>query len=340
MENEDSLRTAINLQCNDIYDNDGVLRFLNNSDTDKNIGTRLICWLIRSRIIPSARSEWIQRIISRYRSYKNICDKHFGGDIDSPLNKVDTETAFSINADTKRTKTWYFRQCECVGLASDIISDSEIRAQRILSLLSLENNSSYTQGNDRFAWVSLIVSLYFTSKSGLNPLVAEALAYFLTVFFVEINPISQNIENFSYVEYHFSILDDMISEETPHVYELLKSANHKSMHYALKWELTLFADEHSILNLLFIWDKILSFSDDIIDYVRWLCIAHIRQVPIPQMADEMAESIQRYRGWDVQKIINETDQKIKETTQIGISEHIRMMFFECCSICHWDINPK
>ena len=206
-----------------------------------------------------------------------------------------------------------------------------IQATRILVIIGSEHpEMSYTQGHDRYVWVSLIVSIVFATQGGLPPIFSEAISYYLTYSFISINPISADIENFSKVESHFQVLDALVETEAPQTSALLKSVGHSSMHYALKWELTLFADEHNIHELMYIWDHILLHIDDIDDYVRCLCIGHIRQVPCTAMADEMAQAMQRNRIWDVPKLINNAEDILANMRgEISFYERIRM-FCNCC----------
>ena len=334
---DDSLRSALISQSGDIYDLYDVQNFLSNRDFSKPIGQRFLTWLIRLGVIPAARSEWVPKIQQKYKNYKELCQRFFKNDFDQPLNSLSQEAAHSINVDILRTHSWFLTIASELSLTESDLPGCDVIATRILSCIGLDDPElSYTQGHDRYVWVTLLVAIIFSKKGNLSFSFAEAMSFYLTKGFLKINPISSDIENFPKIEAHFHVLDDLVESEVPRTSELLKSVGHSSMHYALKWELTLFADEHNAHELMFMWDRILLHIDDMTDYVRCLCIAHIRQVPCPEMPDEMAQAIQRNRVWDVPKLIDDSEQMLMDMRGgISFIEKASMLFYEYCGNCYW-----
>ena len=333
----DALRSALISQSGDIYDFYDVQKFLFNRDFSKPVGQRFLSWLIRLGIIPAARSEWVLKIQQKYSNYKQLCQRFFKTDFDQPLLALAQDAGHSIHVDILRTKSWFLVISKELSISEHRLDKVDIMAQRILSCISLDSEElSYTQGHDRYVWVTLAVAIVFSQNGDLPLSFAEAMSFYLTRSFLIMNPISCDIENFSKIEAHFHILDDMVEANIPETYELLKSVGHSSMHYALKWELTLFADEHNAHELMFMWDRILLHIDDITDYVRCLCIAHIQQVPRTELADEMAQAIQRNRMWNVPKIIDDAEYLLS-SMRGGVSfvEKLRMLAFELCGNCYW-----
>jgi hypothetical protein len=186
------------------------------------------------------------------------------------------------------------------------LAEAEGRARRILVTIALDSpNCLYTQGQDRFVWVSYLVSLSFAAAGGLPLDFAEAMAFNLGRTFILRNEIARQLENFPAIEHHFLQLDELVRREEPRVATYLQYSCHSSVHYALKWQLTFFADEHNAYELLFLWDQILAREADLDGFIRCLCVGHLRQVPIPVEPDEMALTIQRHKNWDVVKILDD-----------------------------------
>jgi hypothetical protein len=80
-------------------------------------------------------------------------------------------------------------------------------------------------------------------------------------------------------------------------------ANQGAMHFALRWELLMFADEYEVRPLLLLWDNLLLHHDHYREFMYALCIAHAVQIPQP-VGDELAIVVaQRFRGWDVRAAI-------------------------------------
>ncbi|EAY09768.1 hypothetical protein TVAG_414200 [Trichomonas vaginalis G3] len=338
MQNEiriDLLRSALISQSGDIYDFDDVQEFLLRRDFRKPVEIRFLAWLIRFSIIPAARSEWVSKLQSKYSAYKVLCQHFFKESIDTPLVKLENDIAYTIRVDIERTHTWFLNLAKLLHIPQTFLENTNIMVERILSVITLDTpNLSYVQGHDRYAWISLLIGLFFIAKGGLNADFAEAMAFYLSRAFIAYNPISQDIENFSKIEAHFKILDALVEKHVPEAYAMLNSVGHSSMHYALKWELTLFADEHNIHELMYLWDQILGRLEDITDFLRYLCVAHIQQVPIPKMADEMAQAIQRNRNWDLPHLIDFADSLLMQTRGgISFIEKIRFLYLNYCESC-------
>jgi hypothetical protein len=303
---EAELRCAILCQLSGITDFDDVRDFLLQADLYKNNGARFVCWLVAFRLIPSARVHWASHLRNLCVQYHNLIGKLYrNGSIDS-LELVDPATARVIHADTIRTLAWFTRLSQEIGIPEACIADAEPRTRRMLSTIVLDPSPLvYTQGQDRYAWVSYLVALSFAIPGGLSRDFAEALAFNLARAFVSRCEVAKELDNFPAIERHFTLLDELIVREEPAVARLLARSSHSSLHYALKWQLTLFADEHHAHGLLYLWDQIIARESEMGDFVRCLCVGHVRQVPIPGDGDDMALMIQKHRSWDVAKIVDD-----------------------------------
>jgi hypothetical protein len=256
------------------------------------------------------------------RLYKN-------GSIDS-VALLDPSTAHVISADTMRTVVWFMRLSHEIGLPDVHLADAEQRTRRILATMCLDSSPLlYTQGHDRYIWVSYLVSLSFSVAGGLPRDFAEALAFNLGWAFVHRCDVSKNLNDFPLIEHHFLKLDELVRKEEPQVAELLERCSHSSLHYALKWQLTLFADEHNAHALLFLWDQIIARESRMDEFVRCLCVGHVKQVPIPADGDEMALVIQKHRSWDVARIVDDAAALMAAEEPTGCARAVAALFIRC-----------
>lgn len=309
----ESIRAALLSQSGDIYNSSDADRFLLSTDVYKHTGARFLCWMIKMHIIPPFRSRWLSAFKDLYERYIRLSINAFSNNFNTPLSILPTPVMTIVEGDTVRTIIWFKRLSDEMGIQTHYLDDAKVRAQRVIALINHENQDlSYTQGNDRFVWVSYLVSLFFSTRGGLDRSFAEAMTYYLSQVWISHLLVGRNIENMTFLENHFSKLDILLEREEPEIASLLAQCNHHALQYAMKWELTFFADEHNAHDLLLIWDYIVQHIENVNDYVRCLSVAHIRQVQIPQLADEMAMCIQRNRNWDVQKIVKDSVEMIED----------------------------
>ena len=302
----DSFRAALLSQSGNIYNSFDADQFLLSKDLYKHTGARFLCWMIKLRVIQPFRTRWLSTITGLYSDYRRILTKRFSDQPDSPISALSQRTRVIVEGDIIRTVVWFRRLAEEMGILGHHLEDAQFRALRVIAAINVEHpEHSYTQGNDRFVWVSYLVSLFFATRGGLEVSFAEAMSYHMTCAWLSHVKVAHNIENIGYLEKHFMKLDILIEQEEPDVASLLKQCNHKALQYAMKWELTFFADEHNAHDLLLIWDYIAQNINEVNKFLRCLTVAHIRQVQIPKMADEMAMYIQRNRSWDAQKIVSD-----------------------------------
>lgn len=328
----DMLRSALISQSGDIYDFYDVQEFLLRRDFFKPVGCRFLSWLIRLSVIPAARAEWVSKIQAKYSAYKILCQHLFKENYQTPLKRLSNDVAYTIRVDIDRTHSWFLSISKALGIPQKYLENTDVIAQRILAVITIDTpHLSYVQGHDRYAWMALLVSLYFIVKGNLTVEFAEAMSFYISRAFIAYNPISQDIENLPIIEAHFRILDRLVEEFVPETAALLNSVHHCSMHYALKWELTLFADEHNVHELMYLWDQILGRIEDITDFLRFLCVAHIQQVPLPKMADEMAQAIQKNKNWDVPHILDAADEMLQNARGgINFKEKLKMFLTGYC----------
>ncbi|OHT14877.1 hypothetical protein TRFO_42837 [Tritrichomonas foetus] len=308
-EEENKIRAALIAQCGNIFDFDDAKSFLLNDNIKKNISTRLISWLITFHLISPMRARWPSSLLSLKKSYQMLLIKY----PEKQIDLIEKEFSHVIKNDTLRTEPWFRKLCVTLGIPPSFSNDAVERSQRILSLIMLESsNLQYVQGQDRFIWISFLLSQFFSFHADLSIDFSEAIAFHLGKSFITLIELSRKLENYSYVENHFTYIDKMVEEEAPEIWLLLKESQNSAIHYALKWELTLFAEEHEIFALFYLWDQILGRLHDFDEFIRCLCVAHVKQVPVPREKDEMAQTIQRYKNWNVEKIVEDAKKMMAE----------------------------
>jgi hypothetical protein len=107
----------------------------------------------------------------------------------------------------------------------------------------------------------------------------------------------------------------------------LKRAGHGSIHFALRWELLLFADEYQAHPMLLLWDQILVRRKEFETFLYALCVAHASQVP-PAEPDEIAiRKVQNWKDWDVMKIVEDADGLMRQTRRVAGRGRVRSLVF-------------
>ena len=326
------LRNILNHQNDAIFDYESAQKFLIIDDLKKDLSSRLISWLIIFHLITPIKDRWELSLSSLYKNYKNIClkyTKNETNDLNSVINLLQKEYSHVIVNDSLRTAPWFLKFAGKINIINilsfnnqdDFMDKSTQIVQRTLALVMLENpDLQYVQGQDRFIWISYLLSLNFMTINAtecdpeyINEIneISEAITYHLGKTFIDNITIAKKIENYDYIEYHFQIVDSFVRKEAPEIALVLDEFQNSSLHYALKWELTLFAEEYDLYQLLYLWDDILAHIDELDEYLIYLIVAHVKQVPIPRDKGDTAITIQRYKSWDVYQIIKDANQMIE-----------------------------
>lgn len=284
---------------------DDVNSFLSRMDVNKDNSSRFICWMISYHILSPDHDKWATELYNLYQRYGKIIEAHIP-DPDRPLQYVQSNSGTVIQCDLMRGINWFNLMANELKLSEFYTSDAEHRITRILCALSLSaHNFSYCQGYDRYMFVVYLLALDFCSQSALPPQFAESVTYFLGNEFIKMTEISAYLENPVKTEEHFLELDSAISAVIPDTMALLTQVQQGSIHFALRWELLLFADEYDIRPLMLLWDQILYMKDRYRDFLFGLCIAHAKQVPLALPDEIMIEKIQQFKSWNVQTIISD-----------------------------------
>jgi hypothetical protein len=286
---------------------DDANTFLANPDPDKSNATRFVSWIVVLRLGSPSPSSWPSDLFGFYHSYQLLLAKLTNPS--EPLRCIPSEAeARTIASDVSRGMSWFTKHAEDLGLSGGLTADAEERVVRVLVLLSLTfSEFRYTQSYDRYAFITYLLALDFCGQGGLPPDFAEAMCFPLAREWLSIRRVSHFLERPAATELHFNEMDDALMSFAPKLMGPLRRAGHGSIHFAFRWELLLFADEHDVKPLLLIWDHILLHRSDFKRYMRALCLAHVKQIARHGRREITMERVQTYRGWDVQRIIKDAN---------------------------------
>lgn len=297
------------------YTMDDTKVFLSSTEFNKNNSTRFICWLISFNIISPNYEKWSDQLFNLYTKYDKMM-KLFIKDPNNPLSDVPSKSATVIESDVVRGVRWFQSLAADLQLSEYYTSDVELRTIRMFAILTHESLSySYTQGHDRYMFVNLLLALDFSAHSGLTCDFAEAIAFYLAREFISMTAISKYLDNVTETEDHFLHMDEEFTKVAPEIMHQLAIVGQSSIHFALRWELLLFADEYDIKRLLFLWDQILNEKKIYRKFLFALCVAHIQQIPPALPGEVMVEKIQTFRNWNVQKILFDANNYLKTSSK-------------------------
>jgi hypothetical protein len=272
--------------------------FLSNRDPTKSNEIRLLSWLISFNLIPPTPSKWahsLTLLCADYLTFRASLEP-----IDSLLNTVGRV----IKVDTSRSILWFTEMSRDSIFSGFSPENGELFANRIL--ITLQHKSfHYVQGYDRYVFITLLLALDFCRKTELSSDVAEAISFNLSREFIKLTEISTFLEHPGETQSYFERMDEALLSFAPAWVNLLRKSHQGAIHFALRWELLLFADEYPVRELLLLWDNVIKWKMEFRRFRRALAIAHVRQIPLPKAGEMAIEVIQNYREWDVGRVIDE-----------------------------------
>jgi len=273
--------------------------FLSKIELNKDHTTRLFCWLIEFRVLSPLKSTWFSSISILVNSYNHYRKTYLGDYDTNPLVLLPESVSNVIKIDIERSLSWFRDMAFVLQILQDDTQLVTIHAHRVFALLSFNvNQFRYIQGYDRYFMISYLLALYFVTRNGLLIDLAEVFAYPLCLHLIKIGGISNYLDNPIQTQSHFAQLDELVQMHSPTTAALLSEFGHSSLHYAVRWELLLFADEYDISSIFYLWDKFIFHRNQIEKVLLNMCVAHVLQVPLCQNGEFMVETIQRYRGFD------------------------------------------
>ncbi|KAI5526736.1 Rab-GTPase-TBC domain family [Trichomonas vaginalis G3] len=284
-----------------------AIAFLDEKNINKDNTLRFISWLIAFGIIDDENTR-ADKLFRKFQDYTNMINEEFNGKIDDPLSCLEsTKAAYVIKADVDRSIGMFNKMADQLKISVYSTKYAHQHAIRILALLTVKfHDLSYTQGFDRYILTCYLLALDFTSQNCLPPTFAEAMTYYLAPVFMRMANIHRFIDDLANTTEYFDHLDKLVAAKYPELASILERCGHGSIHYALRWQLLLFADEYNARSLFLIWDAITVNRGNFDDFVTNLCIAHVLQIPLPKPNEILIEKIQTYRDWNVVQALNTT----------------------------------
>jgi hypothetical protein len=294
------LLPALTAIVSGLIDRDGVTIFLESIDLPKDNRVRVVAWLIALGVLPIGPQAIVDWFADHIVRYKALVLAKLGDNANSPTSSLAATERSLIEMDLHRGLPTAARQGRLLGLADDDLAGGELRCARILTLLSLTSPKfSYTQGFDRFATVTYLLTLNFAARLNLPRDLAEAFSFHLCEQIITMSSAFKMLDNPADT---FARLDRAIKNFLPELWASLKQAGHTSLHFAFRWRMLMFADDHDICSLLLIWDQLIAHRHKYTRYMESLCIAHMSQVPFNDTVFMVGE-IQSFRDWDIVQII-------------------------------------
>jgi hypothetical protein len=263
--------------------------------------------MVAFQYVSPSHTSWATELFDLYNRYQSI-----RGSLSDPSQLTTERESSTISSDVFRGMPWFSDHASGLNLTSFLTADAEARVVRILTLLSLTfSELNYTQSYDRYVFINFLLCLTFCAETSLPPAFAEAMCFHLSRRWLKLVQVSNFLEDAAATELHFGELDNKLMLFAPGIMTPLRQTGHSSIHFAFRWELLLFADEHSIKPLLLIWDQILVHQMNFKQYLEALCLAHVRQIPPLLPNENPAEKLQTFRSWDVRRILSDAEFIIK-----------------------------
>lgn len=323
-------------------DQDQITSFLQQDQKDKDNIFRVFAWLIQFGVLSNEKDEAINIILDMYEQYNEDINYYFNDSI-NPLQNIQDEETSLILLDVRRINDWFIKMATPFKYDKTYLDDFQFHIRRILfflpkikedpflknvsifNLLKKMGNQSeyhYIQGFDRYASITYILSLDFIKKindsykSTLFPLeFAEMLSLYFTYLFIGLSRLFINITNSTQQTMEvFEKIDEQIELEIPSISKKLKNCSTSSIHFALRWALLLFADEHNFDNCLILWDHFVLHQTDFAYYIIQISISHLKQVPYDGIS--YIDKIQNFKNWDLSTIISEAESKTDDLLPI------------------------
>ena len=282
-----------------IYNKNDLIQYLKEINLNKSLISRFFCWFISLNIIKI--NNFSEDIINIYHNYIDLLNKYFGENINEPLKLIKTDVS-TIKADISRSIFLFKKNCNKLNIEKNFIENSELIGIRILSLLTLSPpNFIYTQGFDRYMFNSYILCLNFVIKANLPLSFVEALSFYLTKSLLELSNINEILDNINISLEYFEKLNFLILKKILNLFNSLKLLDQNSFHFALRWRLLLFSDEHDIFSIFLIWDQFILNKNNLNNYFYELSINHLKQIQFNN--NSIIENIQRNKNWNINKLL-------------------------------------
>jgi hypothetical protein len=303
-----------------------IRAFLLLSDLDKDPMARTIAWLRAFDLIsPPTRD-----LSTLYQNYASKLLSHHTSLSDT--RPLVTNWTQAIHGDVVPIIVWFTKECGALALPVSYLHDAELRVARILAVLPID--PEYLQGYDRYVLVCYGLLLRAAESQGVGVDFAEAITYYLSYEFIKIGNFPQFLNG---DHRNFTELDREIAAVAPDVARSLSEMRLTSTHFALRWALVLFADEHSLPEIWLLWDAILAHRRNSSEFVRQLSVAHVLQVPMGKY-ERVIEDLQRNREWNAPELIRVAQQRLGPSKIVNAYDIVVCIIFAL--IVLWMIHGR
>lgn len=328
---EQQLADALYLCSGDIFNMVDILRFLCANKIQKDNAMRFICYLITLKVMPLDRPKWIPTILKYGQYYQDAMKRSFEDCYTNPTEAVTGQTAKDIDELIHKKFEW------CLGFGYQLkidryyLQDAELRVKRLFCTYWLEfPKPELLQEYATFAYASYMMGLLFSIQSGVPPFFAEAIGYQMFLALVKMNKYNRQMLDLKYSKEHIEKFNDLFHYFCPKLQKELKNIKFDVHELIFHWDFTLYTEEHVPLNLLLIWDNIFFHIDEYQFFMRFLHIAHLRQMEKANVDFSSKKSIESVQ-WNAQEILNDCEFLMEK--DIARVKFNYWAFCPCYSLC-------
>lgn len=320
------------LNC-EIFNYDDVQNFLVTNALSKKVSDRFITWLIALRIIPLRKSRWGEDLCAMCDNYYSMCKTYFKKNPTDPLATISMRVEEVIRPDIDSMGGWMTEMLTDVGLTRTEAKNFPFRVSRMFAMLACEvSDFSYSKGLIRIGAVAISMTTGFTKHAQLPFDFAEAVAFYITRSVISVIPVLRNMEKQDKLVSHFDYIDEMILGAVPKVSDKMKKAGVSSLMFGLNYELFWYAEHHSVIGVMNIWDQILGRLGEVSEFLQCLTVCHIKQIEIPDNCMDVTAAIRDNRKWDLLLLLD--DARIMLSHQRSCGQAFCQYFCPCLKKYH------
>jgi hypothetical protein len=299
-------------------DQASVRSFLKSPTVHKDNAARFLAYLISFGLVPPDPGAIVTAISGICEDYVLRMNNTLGDSIDEPLTRLTPVQTSTISTDLRRGIFWFHARATEIGIPEEQRADPILRVSRVLALLALSSSDNdYIQGYDRFALLSYALALNFviTVNIPVTALVAEPLTCLLTEKLIGLSEAPQLLtDNLEGILRYYKT-DRAIKKHFPVVAARLKQDRACARHFALTWELSLWADRHTANNLLLVWDALIAHRKDLLRFKRALTLAHIKQLRLNE-GRFILQELNEFSDWDVVELVKAAEKFLVKPNKV------------------------
>jgi hypothetical protein len=176
------------------------------------------------------------------------------------------------------------------------------RIERLLFVFGSSIGNRYCQGFNELAsvlylaivggfWTGECYRSYIADTAPLDQ--AEALTYWcFQKLMAKCDLLRLYGDDTAFLDAYLCDFQRLLSKSLPGVADVLAEWGITPLFYAIRWFTLMFAQEHQVLTLLWIWDEILMHADDLLAYLKHMALAHLEAAAQKFQAKNYAATLQ------------------------------------------------